>query len=349
MNNISYVIGAKEEIPSKYLDELLNLQQKNREEILPGKPPSIEFYKIQWIYGSYPESKTNYILAINKEDKIIGYGYANWNIKYDNLDRGYFWIYVRKNERRKKIGTNILREIMKIYPKQITTITSEIFEFTDAVHFIRSFKEKENYIEILSQSDLSKFDPKVVRKEAERQRNEALKKGYEIIYIENLEHVFHLNFPKYVQMVEEIWNDMPREELTYEDDVLTLDRYQTSFQIQILMGNKVMLFVAIHKETNEPVGLTCTYVNKYKPDIALQEDTGIIRAHRGKSLGLALKYQMLDKLLNETKAEFWRTGNAGSNEHMLRINRFLKHEPYQKIFVYEFTKDELLEKLNPAI
>ena len=107
-----------------------------------------------------------------------------------------------------------------------------------------------------------------------------------------------------------------------------------------------MTFVVIHKGTNEPVGVTCTYISKYQPENAIQEDTGIISSHRGKGLGLAIKYQMLDKLLNETNTKFWRTGNAGSNEHMLRINRILKYDPYQRIFVFEFTKDELNQKLK---
>ncbi|NHJ39236.1 MAG: GNAT family N-acetyltransferase, partial [Asgard group archaeon] len=330
MSEIRFIIGDKEEIPSKYLIDSLKLRQVNYEEIMQIKAPTIEFYKQQWIHDISPVSQRKEILILNNEDRIIGYAYAIWNIKYDNLDKGYFWIHVRKNERRKKIGTNTLKEILKIFPKQITTIVCETFESTDAVHFIHSLKKKENYTEILSQSDLSKFDLEEVNKEAKKQRDDALGKGYDIIYIENLEHVFHLNFPKYIQMVEEIWNDMPREELSYEDDVLTVERYRSMIQNQILVGYKIMTFIAVHKETNEPVGLTSTYINKYQPDCAYQEDTGVIRAHRGKGLGLALKYQMLEKLLKETKAKFWRTGNAGSNEHMLRINRILKYEPNQK-------------------
>ncbi|MHA1122834.1 MAG: hypothetical protein ACTSPC_08555, partial [Candidatus Heimdallarchaeota archaeon] len=103
-------------------------------------------------------------------------------------------------------------------------------------------------------------------------------------------------------------------------------------------------FVAIHKETKEIAGVTVTYINEHHTKIAHQQDTGVVRAHRGNGLGLALKYQMLEKLLFETKATKWQTGNAGSNEHMLRINNMLNHEPFTSIPVYEISKLDLLKR-----
>jgi GNAT superfamily N-acetyltransferase len=346
MTAVKFIIGDKEEIPSKYLNQIFKLLQDNRKEIFDFKPPAIEFFKQVWIHGYFPERKSKYLIAINNEDSVIGYANAGWNIKYDNLDRGYFWIYVKPEERRKKIGTAILKELVKVFPDIITTISSEAFEDTAAVHFMSSFEKKESYTEVLSQSNLIKFNPEKVKKEAQKLKKHAEEKGYDIIYIDNFEHELHCNLPKFVQMVEDIWNDMPREELTYGDDVLTADRYRQIYQIQILLGFHILTFVAIHKETGDPVGLTCTYTSKYQPEVALQEDTGVLRKYRGNNLGLTLKYQMLDKLLSDSKVKFWRTGNAGSNEHMLRINKMLKYEPTQRIFIFEFGKDELLKKLK---
>jgi GNAT superfamily N-acetyltransferase len=146
-------------------------------------------------------------------------------------------------------------------------------------------------------------------------------------------------------MAQEIWNDMPLEELTYEDEILDVARYQEMIQRQVLIGNHIMTFVAIHKETNVQAGVTVSYINEHHTEIAHQQDTGVVRAHRGKGLGLTLKYQMLEKLLEETKAVKWQTGNAGSNEHMLRINNILKHVPFVSIPVYEREKSELLKRL----
>lgn len=346
MSELQFVTGIKEEIPAKYLDELMELFQKNQEEIYNERPPAIEYFRRYWCVPLSSAQKRHWVIAITKEEKIIGYGYLSWNVKYDNLDQGHIWIYVKKRERRKGYGKRILKELVGYIPPQVKIILLEAFGETDGVHFLDSLGKERSYTEVLSVSDLTKFDHEKVKGEAENQRKKALEKGYELIYIENLEHVFHLNFPAFVKMVEEIWNDMPREELSLGEEVVTIERYQQFIQRQIVLGDCSMCFVAIHKDTGKPVGLTKTLVNKFQPELAKQGDTGVLKPHRGNGLGLALKYQMLEKLLMDTKVEHWLTGNAGSNEHMLRINRILKHEPSKKTFLYEFSREELLSKFN---
>ncbi|MBK5115015.1 MAG: hypothetical protein KGD59_14875 [Candidatus Heimdallarchaeota archaeon] len=345
MNQIKFIAGAKEEIPAKYLDQLFALMLVNYKEILKNDPPKVEYYRKMWTLGESSDKKRIYVLVINQEDKVLGYGYCSWNIKYDNLDKGYFWVHIAKSERRKGLGKRTLKELINRSPAQVTGLVTEVFTETDGEVFAESLKMKKNYTEVLSHSDLTKFDLEEVKIEARKLKLQALEKGYEIIYFDNMNHVFHLDFVKYVEMAQEIWNDMPLEKLTYEDEVLDVDRYQEMIQRQVLSGNHIMTFVAIHKETNEQVGMTVSYINEYHSEIAHQQDTGVVRAHRGNGLGLALKYQMLEKLLLETKAVKWQTGNAGSNEHMLRINNLLKHVPFVSIPIYEMSKSDLLKKL----
>ncbi len=345
MNKLKLIAGVKEEIPAKYLDQLFALMLVNYKEILKNEPQEVEYYRKLWSLGVSSDQKMIYVIVINQEDKVIGYGYGSWNIKYDNLDKGYFWVHIAKNERRKGIGKQTLKEIIGKFPPQITGIVTEVFSETDGVPFVESLQMKKNYTEVLSSSDLTKFDPEEVKKEFRKLKQQALEKGYEIIYIDNMNHIFHLDFIKYIEMAQEIWNDMPLEELTFEDEVLSVERYQEMIQRQVLSGNHIMTFVAIHKETNEQAGVTVSYINEHQREIAHQQDTGVVRAHRGNGLGLALKYQMLEKLLSETKAVKWQTGNAGSNEHMLRINDILNHVPFVSIPVYECSKSDLLKRL----
>ncbi|MHA1532127.1 MAG: GNAT family N-acetyltransferase [Candidatus Heimdallarchaeota archaeon] len=344
MNQLKFISGSKEEIPAKYLNQLFNLMQVNYVEILKDEPAEIEYYRKTWSLGVSSDQKMIYVLVIKQDDEVIGYSYGSWNIKYDNLDKGYFWVHIAKNERRKGLGKRTLKEIIERFPPQVTGIVTEVFAETDGVPFVESLQMKKNYTEVLSSSDLTKFDKEEVKKESRKLKQQVLENGYEIIYINNMNHVFHLDFVKYVEMAQEIWNDMPLEELTYEDEVLSVDRYQEMIQRQILSGNHIMTFVAIHKETKEIAGVTVTYINEHHTKIAHQQDTGVVRAHRGNGLGLALKYQMLEKLLFETKATKWQTGNAGSNEHMLRINNMLNHEPFTSIPVYEISKLDLLKR-----
>ncbi len=346
MSQITIISKAKEEIPKKYLEQLFKLMQINNQEILKIKPPSIGYFKRVWVLGSSSEEKVSYLLAINSEDEVIGYGQCSWNINYDNLDKGYVWVHIARKYRRKGFGTQLFIKSIENLPDQITGLYIETFEDTDGLRFIESLGVKEGYKETLSISDLTKFNQDEVKKEAKAQREKANEKGYEIIYIDALEHILHIDFQKYAEMLEEIWNDMPREELTFEDYKLSVERVQKMNQRRYLTGDYVMTFVAIHKESGDPIGLTNSYISEYQPTLVRQGDTGIVRAHRGHGLGLALKYQMLEKLLFETEAKLWRTGNAGSNEHMLRINRLLKYEPFTCVHEFELNKKDLLERLK---
>lgn len=346
MAQITIISSAKEEIPKKYLEQLFKLMQINNQEILKIKPPSIGYFKRAWVLGPSSEEKVSYLLAINSEDEVIGYGYCSWNIKYDNLDKGYVWVHIARKYRRKRFGTQLFIKSLENFPEQITGLYIETFKNTDGLRFIESLGVKERYKETLSASDLTKFNKEEVRQEAKAQREKANEKGYEIIYIDTIEQILHVDYQKYVEMLEEIWNDMPREELTFEDSKLSVERIQKMNQRRLLMGEYIMTFVAIHKESGDPIGLTNSYISEYQSTLARQGDTGIVRAHRGHGLGLALKYQMLEKLLFETDAKLWRTGNAGSNEHMLRINRILKYEPFTSFHEFELNKKDLLKRLR---
>ncbi|MEA2071755.1 MAG: GNAT family N-acetyltransferase [Asgard group archaeon] len=343
MKEITFVKGYKEEIPTKYLNNLLQLFQENHKEIYLENPPTREYFEKYWVFPFVPEIKRKYVLAIDSEEKIIGYSYLQWRIKYDNLDKGYFWTYITRNERRKGYGTRLVRELVKEIPAQITKITTDAFLDTPGYFFIENFGKEKSYQEIISIADLTKFNRKKVSQTAKTLRKNANKRGYEFLFIKNLKHSLFLNFKKFVKMVESIWNDMPVEELSYDKEELPLERYQRGLERRINLGNEVLTFVVLEKQTNNPIGMTCTFVNKFQPHIAIQDDTGILHQHRGYNLGLTLKYQMLEKLLEETDAKIWRTGNAQSNKHMLRINEKLQHQPFQRINVYEYESEVFTE------
>jgi len=346
MPELIFYHGIKREIPRKYLEQVITLMQHNGQELMQSPPPDAEFYRRQWILSHPSSSRVLWVIAVNERDEVVSYGYLKWNVKYDNLDKGYCYFYVKKTARRRGIGTSMMKKIVPLFPEQITTIVTEAFSTTPAKEFLSRLKEKESFTEIISVANLTEFNFEEVATEAKRQRELAREKGYEIIYINNLDHIFHVDLEEFVAMVETIWKDMPQEELSYEDERLTIDRFLEMNQRSMFLGYRLMTFVAIHKESDKLVGLTNTIINKYNPTVAIQDDTGLLREHRGNGLGLAMKYQMLEKLLKETDAKIWRTGNAGSNEHMLRINRKLKYKPIITLRLYEFSRKELQEKLG---
>lgn len=82
--------------------------------------------------------------------------------------------------------------------------------------------------------------------------------------------------------------------------------------------------VARHRATGEPAGITMVCVHELRPEVAAQEDTSVLPAHRGHRLGLRLKVDMTDWLRAErpdvSAVDTW---NDTTNEPMLAVNQQL--------------------------
>ncbi|NPD88229.1 MAG: GNAT family N-acetyltransferase [Asgard group archaeon] len=338
MSELRIIIGEKEEISEQYLAQLFALRQQHEEEIFPFIPPSLEFYKESWKIPDISSRKSLWSLAINEDNLVIGYGIASWNIKFDNLDKAYFSIYVSRLFRRKGYGSLLLKNILEKLPSQIEKLNSGSSENCDGLPFLRNLKTEESYVEMISIADLADFNLNQIINQAQEQKEKALAKGYEIIFVDNANYADYLDYPEFVKVVESIWNDMPRENLSDEDSKVTVELHQEIYDYYKLRGAKYFTYVAMHKQTKKIVGFTTAAVYKYQPWVTWQDDTGIIHEHRGHGLGLAIKYQMLKKLLQETKVKYWFTGNNHKNEHMIKINRILKHKKRDSEIIFEFDR-----------
>ena len=335
MNKITLYAGKSEEMPEKYLEQFFALRQQEYEENTAMLPPSIDYFRNSWKLGSFSWEEVRRVFLVNPDDHLIGIGYVSWHTKYDHLDRAWFGIYIAHKERRKGYGTKIFHSILDQLPSQILKISSSTSLGTPGEHFLRKLKKESNYEEQIVVANLEEHNVDEIEREACKHRQLALKKGYKIEFFENDTADNHVDYIKYVRMVEQLWNDMPREELTDEGDVLTEEKLRGIYSHSINRGLHYYGYLAIHEESNEPVGYTTVAINKYQPWIAWQDDTGVIHEHRGNGLGIALKYQSLLKLLKDTKAKYWRTGNAASNIHMARINKRLGHKLFLTDLVFE--------------
>jgi RimJ/RimL family protein N-acetyltransferase len=134
---------------------------------------------------------------------------------------------------------------------------------------------------------------------------------------------------------------MPTEQLSEENFQLTPERYEEQCENNLQEWEHFLSFVAIEKKTGDPVGFTVSVITDYQPHVAWQWETGVVPEHRGNGLGLALKYQMLERLLKETGVKYWSTGSASVNIHMHKINELLGYKKWNSEIVYEFTKKEL--------
>jgi len=93
-----------------------------------------------------------------------------------------------------------------------------------------------------------------------------------------------------------------------------------------MAGRRQTLYrvMARHRATGAWAGQSMLCVNEFSPAEAFQEDTSVVRAHRGHRLGLLIKAAML-RWVGDERPEVGAidTWNAANNHHMIAINERL--------------------------
>ena len=118
--------------------------------------------------------------------------------------------------------------------------------------------------------------------------------------------------------------DAPSDDLEVEEEAWDADRLRSNYERARSSGRRIVETVARHVPSGRLVGFTSVSISAGEPDLAYQQDTLVLREHRGHALGLRLKaanaLRLMDELPEVTSVRTW---NAASNTHMLAVNRRL--------------------------
>ncbi|NUR30032.1 MAG: GNAT family N-acetyltransferase [Catenulispora sp.] len=118
--------------------------------------------------------------------------------------------------------------------------------------------------------------------------------------------------------------DAPDGGLGYEPHRYTVERVRTVEEGFAARGHELWVAVAVHEDSGEVAGLTEIELDPHVPELAHQEDTAVVPAHRGHGLGLWLKTEMLRRLRTDAPAvRVIRTTTDEGNAPMLAINEAL--------------------------
>ncbi len=122
-------------------------------------------------------------------------------------------------------------------------------------------------------------------------------------------------------VLREVINDAPD---ALEWEAYPAERIKAYEQGLIVQQQTQYSIVARHRATGEPAGLTMACVHELAPEVAAQEDTSVLRDHRGHSLGLRLKIAMADWLRTERPdVRVVDTWNDTTNAPVLAVNERL--------------------------
>jgi hypothetical protein len=344
MKNLQFITTPKAEFPIDRYADVAQLRTEYYKEEFKLPPPSIDYY-IKHLGVKIPTHRYAFwTLALNEEGEIVGYGNIAGNSSGDNLNTADFEFYVRKMQNREKYEELILEELAsKVNPK---VDVFRIFLSKDSLkanYFEKRYRIKPKITSVMSVSDLSLFDQNKIREIVNVQKQKASKSGYSFILVEDFDFSPRIDIAEYVKIIEELINDVPQEDLATERMVYSEERLEQDYNYWINEGMKCLTYVAVKENTTIPAGFTHTNLSEFQPQVATQYLTGVIRSHRGKGLGLGLKYHMLLKLLEESDANFWLTSNARINTPMRNINEILGYKHLVTRCGYEVKRTKLEE------
>ncbi len=330
----------------------------------PHQTNSIEFYKRRLALPWKIDQKMIYILIQSSSGESIGYCRLMFNTGKTNKHLCWTDFYIKPEYRRQGYFKALCLESFKQlpnyvkiyqfffrvdenqkYPNEMTTLDAKLSSLADQLD------SKLSFIGRRSEVDLTKHSLNDVSQKAKDLELKANRNGYSIVFVDDIAFK-DLSFTRaqYVKLLEELDNDMPRDNNSQEDSTITEEDFLNMFKFDKKEELTEWLYIAVDNKTGIPIAMTETRIRADLPNIAYVGDTGVKREHRGKKLGLTLKYLMMQRLLSDpiskNKVKFWITHNAYSNKHMIAINDELGYVQSGLEHQYEFRIDKLKEFLE---
>ena len=123
-----------------------------------------------------------------------------------------------------------------------------------------------------------------------------------------------------MQVLREAMNDAPG---PGEPETFPPDRIRGEEESLARSHQTAYTVVARHRASGEPAGLSFVCVHELRPAIAAQEDTSVVRGHRGHRLGLRMKLELYDWLRAaradvESRRHVERSGERADDRHQRR-------------------------------
>lgn len=253
-------------------------------------------------------------------------------------------IRVRADRRRRGIGTALLGLVADVAEREGRTLlvgaTSETVPAGDAfATAVGAEAAQANHVNRLVLADV---DRDLVQRWVDDGPTRA--PGYSL---EWLDGIFPDDRLEELLDVMHVMNDAPRDGVQREDMRITPEQYREMSKQVEAVGVEIWSLFARHDASGRLVGLTDVSWLAADADTIHQGNTGVRPEHRGHALGKWLKATMLQRIFEQRpQAKDIRTGNADSNDAMLKINRELGFKPYRASTTWQVTVDRVRRYLE---
>jgi GNAT superfamily N-acetyltransferase len=241
----------------------------------------------------------------------------------ENLDSGSLELVVAPGQRRRGLGTELLRHAAGRAAEQgRSRLLGEPLQASGMAEFAKAVGAQAGVPEGRRFLHVAEIPPGRIA--GLRARAASAATGYSVLSWAGAVPDEHLDGAAYVR---EAMNDAPSEP---EDDYVRWDARRVREQLNPRIeayGNRFYTIAAVHDETGQMAALTDFSVDPEFPEWGFQQMTAVARPHRGHRLGLLVKSAMLEWLATtEPGLRTIFTGNSDSNGHMIAINEQLGYQ-----------------------
>ncbi|WP_112245624.1 GNAT family N-acetyltransferase [Kribbella monticola] len=131
--------------------------------------------------------------------------------------------------------------------------------------------------------------------------------------------------------------DVPTGGMTHDPAPWTVERLRTSEER--LAKNYLALVTMAHTTAGAPAGYTLMWLPRDDAEHAQQDDTLVLRDHRGHNLGTHLKLANLDQLAKHRSTQRWlHTWTALTNTPMQKVNARFGFKPVERLYELELAE-----------
>jgi mycothiol synthase len=317
---------------------------ERRLEIFPEDPPTPLEERLKW-WREPPTYLETRLFVLYDGDTVIGTADSDWRTNdTENPDTGWIDVNVAPEYYRRGFGSSLmlalLADIVQHGRKKMFTASTS--KHQGGQPFLEMIGARFGQEEHTNQLLLSELNREYVKQSLENAPTDR----YELVWYED-------NLPQ--DMIElqrmcdcfNVMNTAPRGELEFNDFKDTPEKLLEIYASLAKNDQKWLMCFAKHLETGTYPGHTAMGWHPNRPNIGQQWGTSVDPAHRGHGLGAWMKAAMLERMMQRRPTlDRIRTGNADSNEPMLKINHALGFKPFLDRTEWQIDVQKALEVLR---